>query len=236
LRKPLFEDAAEDYARDPDEFKNKTTKFLNEQVFELCCHGRFKDLPAPLCLKTEPEVPYTMQLFLQPCRDEPTLLDTLKHINLHQHRMDVSALQSHCQGTPMLLDYGKKFNQGAMAWQYMMEQLLGFQIRFWCLSPQFDKAASCNNASTREDGYTSIREKGPKANNTNQFQEWADKQCNEIVNSPIYGWQEARVKEALGNHAKGRANARTLDFWPLTLKDFAGCHQGILKGPHPHTE
>ena len=43
----------------------------------------------------------------------------------------------------------------------------------------------------------------------NQFMEWADEQVNDPT-SPISGWLEGRVKEALRNYQKGRQNAKTL--------------------------
>ena len=58
-------------------------------------------------------------------------------------------------------------------------------------------------------------------NNRNQFMEWTDEQVH-TPGGKLEGWHEAKVKEALGNYMKGRQNARTLEYWPFTLKSFVG--------------
>ena len=43
------------------------------------------------------------------------------------------------------------------------------------------------------------------------------------MNAPggkIQGCAEGKVKEALNNHMKGRRNAKTIEYWPFTLKSF----------------
>jgi len=181
-----------------------------------------KDTPLPIRLAVEPAVPYTLQLVVLPTED-PVMFHIMKHINFHGNKIDIQDCKSYCHGECQLVDFGKNYRNGLMAFQYMLERLMGFQIRYHVIQSTVKRAASmCAGVVSRADGYKFIREKGPRANNQNQFQEWADIQCNEKVDSPVYGWQEARVKEALGNYYKGRANAKTLDFWMLTLKDFAG--------------
>ena len=56
----------------------------------------------------------------------------------------------------------------------------------------------------------------------NQFVEWTDEQVND-PNSPIYEWQEGRVKESLSNYAKGTVGAKTLTQWAVSMRKF-----------HPH--
>ena len=70
-----------------------------------------------------------------------------------------------------------------------------------------------NNMSNeaRVEGYKFIRDKGPRSNNQNQFMEWIDEHVNK-EGSAIFGWPEGKVKEVLSNYAKGRANAKTLEF------------------------
>ena len=49
--------------------------------------------------------------------------------------------------------------------------------------------------------------------------EWIDEQVH-CPGGPLEGWQEGKVKEALHNYYRGRQNAKTIQYWPLTLKSF----------------
>ena len=50
--------------------------------------------------------------------------------------------------------------------------------------------------------------------------EWTDEQVH-LAGGPLEGWHEGKVKEALHNYYRGRQNAKTLEYWPLTLKSFS---------------
>ena len=50
--------------------------------------------------------------------------------------------------------------------------------------------------------------------------EWTDEQVH-LAGDPLEGWHEGKVKEALHNYYRGRQNAKTLEYWPLTLKSFS---------------
>ncbi|CAK0791736.1 unnamed protein product, partial [Prorocentrum cordatum] len=69
----------------------------------------------------------------------------------------------------------------------------------------------------RQAGYRYIEKYGPRANNKNQFVEWADEMAHD-ENSPIFGWMASDVKESLCNYASGTVGARTLARWAVTLK------------------
>lgn len=49
--------------------------------------------------------------------------------------------------------------------------------------------------------------------------EWTDEQVH-LPGGPLEGWQEGKVKEALHNYYRGRQSAKTIEYWPLTLKSF----------------
>lgn len=210
-----------------------------QDVFTKCLHGEYSELPEPLRLKHEPAVPYTMQLFLLPAdpssvnEDSPDAYvgkyHVLKYVNLQKNRVDVSAIKTYCYGHAMQVDYGKNFRSGQMIVQYMLEQLEGFQLKYYTVGPLHQKAVAISQEA-RAAGYAFIREKGPRANNNNQFMEWADTQVND-ENSAIFGWQESRVKEALGNYSRGRSNAKAIEFWPFTLRNFSAWFlNDILRG------
>ena len=49
--------------------------------------------------------------------------------------------------------------------------------------------------------------------------EWTDDQIH-TPGGPLEGWPEGKVKEALNNYYRGRQNAKTLEYWPFTLRSF----------------
>jgi hypothetical protein len=73
---PLYISEITGVDTNPEACQKKLTKFLNETVFELFCQCRFKELPLPLRLRSEPAVPYTLQLFVLPTAD-PSKFDIL---------------------------------------------------------------------------------------------------------------------------------------------------------------
>ena len=105
-----------------------------------------------------------------------------------------------------------------MALNFLQDKLGGKQIRLWHLTAKFEKKLAPNQVA-REEGYRFIRDFGPRSNNRNQFMEWADEQVH-APGGKLEGWPEGKVREALNNYYRGRQNAKTLEFWPLTLKSF----------------
>ena len=45
--------------------------FLDSKVYPLCAQRKYRDLPEPFCLKTEPVVPYSMQFIIVPAHLPP---------------------------------------------------------------------------------------------------------------------------------------------------------------------
>ena len=67
-------------------------------------------------------------------------------------------------------------------------------------------------------GYEFIEKSGPNSNNKGQFIKWTDEQVNDPENI-IFGWMEGKVKEYLRALMMGKQTAKTLDFWPITLRN-----------------
>ncbi len=120
----------------------------------------------------------------------------------------------------MQFDYGRNFSGGSAAVQLMMQQLGGTQVRYRILMPKNQKIPKGHpDRESRRKGYAFLAsDAAPKANNKNQFVEWTDEQIN-TPSSPVYNWTASEVKETLRNHAQAAANAKTIDRWPLNLKD-----------------
>lgn len=104
-----------------------------DKVHELCSNGNFKGLQDPLSLKKEPAIPYTMQLFIMrenPADPECSTYRILKIISFEKNRIDAATILSCARGEAHKIDYGKNFRSGSLAFQFMLEKLEGYQIRW----------------------------------------------------------------------------------------------------------
>lgn len=194
-----------------------TGDFDLENIEELAYQGRYRDMPVPLRLKVEPTVPYTMQIVIQKGDDAKQII--LKHLYFEGARMKVPLILTFCHGQAMQVDYGRNFRDGAAALQYMLQEMGGFQVRYWHLQPK-GAAKQSIDPSARFLGFKFLREHGPKSNNQNQFVEWTEEQVSK-QSSPIYGWEKPLVKESLRNYAAGKVLAKTISFYPFTLKSLS---------------
>jgi hypothetical protein len=202
-----------------------------DAIWGLCAKGEWSGLPPPLAPKAPLNLPYTMQIVL--VVDDPSQVDpqmpnayagkyhAVKQFTLHGGTMPANRLHLHCFGQAMRFDYGGHCRVGRAAVQHMLDQLHGLQITCFEVTPKCERRAVADpDQASRQSGYMHIREKGPRANNQNQFMEWADAESHD-ERSPLYGWAEAKIVMALGNYAKGRQNAKVLTYWPFTLKNLA---------------
>ena len=188
-----------------------------DALTELMLHGRYKDLPDHFKLKLEPVVPYTMQLIIVPVTEDS--FTVIKHVNFSTVKLSVGLIISYAVGQAMAIDYGKHFKAGTKAFNYMLDHLGGYQWRYWSVGPKGSTKVKMD-PSARKKGFLFIKERGPKANNMNQFLEWTEDQVN-TPESPVYWWERNIVKESLRNYSQGKMLAKTLDVYPLTLRDVA---------------
>eukprot|EP00439_Symbiodinium_sp_Y106_P078380 s65_g17.t1 len=166
-----------------------------DNIYNLCAADKYGQLPAPFGLAKLPNVPFTMQLIILPS-EVPENGDrdaTYSHIfkHVYLHRNKASARD--CVAACR-------------------------QLRHWIIKPRFEKKLTMDQQQ-RAEGYQFIRDFGPKANNRNQFMEWTDEQIH-TPGGKIENWPEGKVKDSLHNYMRGRQNAKTLEFWPFTLKSF----------------
>ena len=196
--------------------------FLDNTLYKLCAQGLYRDLPEPFRLKKELNVPYSMQIVIVPSHIPPdanqSYVDIFKHIYLHKNKVSSKDCMASCHGMPVRFEWGNQTRLALMAVNYMMDRAGGMQIRQWTISPKFEKKITMDQTA-REEGYRHIRDHGPRSNNRNQFMEWTDEQVH-LPGGKLEGWPEGKVKEALMNYYRGRQNAKTLEYWPFTLKSF----------------
>ena len=198
------------------------TQFLDTTLYPLCAQAKYCDLPEPFNLKSEPKVPYSLQIVIVPSYlppdTEQSYVDIFKHVYLHKNKVLSTDCISYCHGSPVRFDWGNQSRLALSALNYMLDRTGGKQIRLWTLAPKYEKKQTMDQTA-RESGYRFIRDQGPRSNNRNQFMEWTDEQVH-LPGGPLEGWQEGKVKEALHNYYRGRQDAKTIEYWPLTLKSF----------------
>ena len=197
-----------------------SASFWDNTVYNLCAQGKDRDLPEALRLTSEPTVPYSMQIFMLPSTNPPddqqSYFHVFKHIYMHRNKLSCKECMDLCQGCPLRFDWGSHARIGLMALNLLQDKLGGKQIRLWHLSANFEKKLAPDQFA-REEGYRFIRDFGPRSDNRSQFMECADEQVH-APGGKLEGWPEGKVREALNNYYRGRQNAKTLGFWPLTLK------------------
>eukprot|EP00438_Fugacium_kawagutii_P036447 Skav213608 [mRNA] locus=scaffold1971:113239:115468:+ [translate_table: standard] len=196
--------------------------FWDNTIYNLCAQAKYCELPDPFRPKPEPTVPYSLQIFMLPSTNPPNedqqYFHVFKRIYMHKNKLSSEDCVDLCHGCPLKFDWGSHPRVGLMALNLLQDGLGGKQISLWHLSARFEKKLSLDQLA-HEEGYRFIRNFGPRSNNRNQFMEWADEQVH-LRGGKLEGWPEAKVLEALNNYYRGRQNAKTLEFWPLTLKGF----------------
>ena len=197
--------------------------FLDNLLYKHAVQAKYSALPKPFCLKAEPKVPYSMQFVIVPSYLPPdedhAYVDIFKHVYLHKNKILSSECIPCCHGIPVRFDWGSQVRLGLTGMNYMLDRVGGMQVRLWTIQPKFEKKVTLDQTA-REAGYHFIRDHGPRSNNRNQFMEWTDEQVH-LAGGPLEGWHEGKVKEALHNYYRGRQNAKTLEYRPLTLKSFS---------------
>ena len=136
---------------------------------------------------------------------------------------------AHCHGFPVRFEWGSQTRLALTGLNFMLDRIGGIHVRLWSIAPKFEKKLA-PDAHARQAGYHFIRDHGPRSNNRNQFMEWTDDQIH-TPGGPLEGWPEGKVKEALNNYYRGRQNAKTLEYWPFTLRSFVPwfLHDVIVK-------
>lgn len=191
--------------------------------------SNYKGLPEPFRMKNEPMVPCYMEIFV--IQKEGGTTDIVKHVAFDgMQKLSIGKVKDMCSGVCMKIVYVRN---GSKALQYMLEQLGGFQVRYYMLVPS--KAPKVNkDADALKDGFAYIKECGPKGNLDNEFVKWAEIEIHREA-SPIFGWNAGLVDKSLRNRANAQVLARTISFYPLTIKDIAAWFlDTILMSLIPH--
>ena len=195
-------------------------------IYQKCMEQRYKELPEPFRLRKEPTVPHYTQIVILPSTSpqqqasEDKRVRIIKHVYLNKNKIFSKDCMDMCFGQPMKINWGNFSRNGLVAFNYLLDNMRGKQCRHWMVSPKFEKKATSEQAG-RDAGYRFIGDRGPRSNNKNQFMEWTDEHIN-LAGSPIEGWSDGKVQQALLSYMRGRQNAKTLEYWPFTLKSLAG--------------
>ncbi|CAE7362365.1 unnamed protein product [Symbiodinium sp. CCMP2592] len=193
----------------PIDFKSLEQLFLQQ---------RYADLPDPIRNKGRVEVAYNMQLVIVPCDDSKHHI--IKHVKfVDGTKVLHSTILSMCSGQALEIDYQGRYRDGGRAFQYMLENMGGFQVRYQKLVPA---GASNKVPKETEDirrGFHFIKDHGPEDNAQGEFTIWTEEQVND-PSGPLYRWERGVIKEYLRCLADAGSQANTIRDWPLTLKSF----------------
>ena len=202
-----------------------------EQLF---LQQRYADLPEPISLARECESPYSMQIVVLPNVEEPqTKIDIVKHVRFEGGPVMDSTIWGLCRGSlgPFDIHYQGHFRDGPRAFQYLLECMGGFQVRYNRLIPSGGK--NVKEVRQTEDikaGFEFIRKEGPEENNDGEFTEFAEIQTND-PDSLIYKWDRHVVMEFLRARQDRHSQAETIADWPLTLVSIAGWALNLIVFP-----
>ena len=200
--------------------QNVTQDFFENTIVKECNTANYKGLPEPFSLH---HALIILKATIPPACD-PTRIDSyvhvFKHVYLHKNKLNPKECIDMCFGLALKFEWGVHTRQALMGLTYMMNEMAGMQVRNWIVQPKFEKKATIDQ-DARTAGYRFIRDHGPRANNLNQFMEWTYTQIHQ-QGSPIENWQDSKVIAALNNYSRGRQNAKTLEYWPFTLKSLVG--------------
>lgn len=186
----------------------------------LLSQSRYAELPEPFGAKQDPLFPYTMQLVVLDQDDGKKTI--LKHIFTEGIKVAADQVQRMCFGLAMQINYGKNFRDGGRGFNYLLDQLGGWQARYVKLVPNLKGSAKVSkDVESIKAGYDYLRKCGPRGNNSLEQSEWAEIQVV-TEGSPLYGWSAAAVESRLRTLSAASSTARTVEMFPLTLKDVAG--------------
>ena len=192
------------------------------KVSELMVANNYTSLPFPMASNSDVAMPYIMQLNIHTQEDGKVCI--VKWYTFDERQSVQAVRSSLVRGKAYQPNWAgpKDVHLVRKVLQYLFENLPGttFVYNTWAdSSPRGGR--ELQDWTSKKEGYDFIRRCGPRANNMNQFVEWADEWINK-PGSKIFGWPEGRVKESLSNYAKGAVGARTIERWPVSLKKLHG--------------
>ena len=125
-----------------------TQTFWDNTIYRLCVQAKYSELPPPLCLKSKPVVPYSMQIIVLPSTIAPDqdhkYVNIVKHVYLHKNKLWSKDRMSLCQGSPLKFDCGCQPRCGLMALNHMFDRMGGMQVHIWYISAKFEKIIECS--------------------------------------------------------------------------------------------
>ena len=190
--------------------------FNFKEIETLFLQQRYADLPEPLGMKGRNLTPFNMQLFILP--QGPETYHIVKHIKFAENtKVNHFTILNMVYGQALEIDLQKHYREGSRAFQYMLEGLGGFQVRYLKLVPQGSSSKPTKEMEDIRKGFDFIRQQGPEENSEGQFTSWTEEQVND-PSSPLYRWERGTIKEFLRCLADQGSQANTIKDWPLTLK------------------
>ena len=95
-----------------------SASFWDNTVYNLCAQGKYRDLPEALRLTSEPNVPYSMQIFMLPSSNPPddqqSYFHIFKHIYMHRNKLTAKSVWTYVKD--VLCDSIGALMQGLVLW------------------------------------------------------------------------------------------------------------------------
>lgn len=140
-----------------------------------------------------------------------------------------------CVGKPFQLPTRQNTYGLRKAFQFLLEQIAGWRYFFASAPARAQAPMSTGRSGDKwnpsptelEEGVAHINEYAPLGNAKNQQYLWIMKEIRR-VDSPIFGWPKSEVKEAAGNKARGKNQADSEHFFPLTIMDLQPVFREVL--------
>ena len=169
----------------------------------------WQELPEILTLKGRPTSETITQYFLLPQADDDFLV-VLKHIYIPNDKDPAVHIKDFLRGSGYEIAWGDNNKKVVrQAFQWMLQQLGGTQLRKYTLTPEKKKPNS-SAAQPEDEGWEFIKQHGEldKSDLKKQLK-WIHHHIN-LEGCPIRGWQERLVQKALDSLANDTTTANWL--------------------------
>ena len=192
------------------------------------------ELPEALQPAQRPTAEYKVQFFL--VHQVNGKLTILKHYMM-KHKLSKPHLVQLRRGQCHEIKWGTGGDIAERkAFQWMLEQMGGLQVRRFCLSTEKKRPASSRpslSEEQQEEGWSFIQKEGELDKSELEQLGWIHRHISR-EGSPIQGWSEKLVQRALDSLQNDGCNSAKITRWDLTIQDFEVEVVRMLESVLPH--
>eukprot|EP00971_Amphidinium_carterae_P001549 30849-Amphidinium_carterae.1 len=168
-----------------------------------------------------------VQYYVTPDEEDPHAWTLIKHI-INKGRVLLKRVNSVCTGELHVIDSKKigASKHAGLVLQYLLDMIAIEKVACYTLQlapPKYRKKNGESNLKSDEEidaGFHWIAVDAPKSTSNNEHLIWLEKQKNNVA-SPVHGWKDTLVLQAIQNLINNRSLAHKVDDHPLTLFDLS---------------